>query len=67
MLVDVQGVMYADGSPPSVQATQPLSPPAQIAAGGSGSWFIDMENTGAGYHNGPANFTFTMDNIQQTG
>ena len=67
VMVDVQGVMYDDGSPPSVQATQPLSPPAQIPPGGSGSWYIDMENTGAGYHNGPANFTFTMDNVQQTG
>jgi hypothetical protein len=65
-LVDVQGVMYDDGSS-SVQDIQPLSPPAQISASGSGSWFIDMENTGAGYHNGPAKFTFTMDNIRQTG
>jgi hypothetical protein len=66
VLVDVQGVMYDDGSS-NVQATQPLSPPAQVSAGGSGSWFIDMENTGAGYHNGPAHFTFTMANAQQTG
>jgi len=66
VLVDVQGVMYDDGSG-SVQFTQPLSPPAQISAGGSGSWYINMEDSGAGYHNGPANFTFTMDNVQQTG
>ena len=65
--VDVQGVMYDDGNPASVQAAQPLSPPAVLPPGGSASYYIDMENTGLGYHDGPANFTFTMDNIQQTG
>ena len=71
VLVTVEGVMYDDGSG-NEQTNQALTPSATITAGGSGNWFIDMEHSDSTlgvttYHNGPAHFTFTMENVQQTG
>ena len=66
VLVTVDGAMYDDGSG-NEQTNQALTPSPVIPAGGSGNWYIDMENSGSGYHNGPAHFTFTMENVQQTG
>ena len=65
VMMSVDGAMYDDGSG-NEQTSESLAPPAIINAGGSGSWYIDMEESD-GYHNGPANFTFKMENIQQTG
>ena len=66
VLVTVEGAMYDDGSG-NEQTNQALNPSATITAGGSGNWYIDMEDSGSGYHNGPAHFTFAMENVQQTG
>jgi hypothetical protein len=63
--VSLVGTMYDDNSPPNFQ-TQYALPPFNVPMGGSWSGYTNMENAN-GYHNGPANFTFSVNNNQQTG
>ncbi len=63
--VSLVGTMYDDNSPPNFQ-TQYALPPFNVPMGGSWSGWTNMENAD-GYHNGPANFTFSVANNQQTG
>jgi hypothetical protein len=63
--VKLTGTMKDDGSG-SVQDTYS---PAQftVARDGNHGGSISMEHDGGGYHNGPANLTFHIANVQQTG
>lgn len=63
--VTLMGTMYDDNNPPNFQ-TQYTLPPFNVPMGGSWSGYTNMENAN-GYHNGPAIFTFTVTNNQQTG
>jgi hypothetical protein len=62
--VTLVGTMYDDGSG-NVQ-TQYTVGPFNVAMGGTWSGLINLEHTN-GYHNGPARFTFSVTNNQQTG
>jgi Carboxypeptidase regulatory-like domain len=62
--VTLVGTMYDDSSG-GVQDQYSLAP-FNISMGGSWSGYTNMENAN-GYHNGPAVFTFTVANNQQTG
>jgi PKD domain len=63
--VTLTGTMYDDNNPPNFQ-TQYTLPPFNVPMGGTWSGWTNMENSN-GYHNGPANFTFSVTNNQQTG
>jgi hypothetical protein len=63
--VTLVGTMYDDNNPPNFQ-TQYTLPPFNVSMGGSWSGYTKMENAN-GYHNGPATFTFSVTNNQQTG
>lgn len=63
--VTLTGTMYDDNNPPNFQ-TQYSLPPFNVPMGGSWSGWTNMENAN-GYHNGPAYFTFSVTNNQQTG
>lgn len=63
--VSLVGTMYDDNNPPNFQ-TQYALPPFNVPMGGSWSGWTNMENAN-GYHNGPAMFTFSVTNNQQTG
>jgi hypothetical protein len=63
--VSLTGTMYDDNNPPNFQ-TQYSLPPFNVPMGGTWSGYTNMENSN-GYHNGPANFTFSVTNNQQTG
>ncbi len=68
--VTLTGTMYDDNNPPNFQ-TQYTLPPFNVPMGGTWSGWTNMENSN-GYHNGPANFTFSVVNNhvvnnQQTG
>jgi hypothetical protein len=63
--VTLTGTMYDDSNPPNFQ-TQYTLPPFNVPMGGTWSGWTNMENSN-GYHNGPANFTFSVTNNQQTG
>lgn len=63
--VTLTGTMYDDNNPPNFQ-TQYTLPPFNVPMGGTWSGWTNMENAN-GYHNGPANFTFSVTNNQQTG
>jgi hypothetical protein len=63
--VSLTGIMYDDGSG-DVQTSYSL-PPFNVPIGGSWSGWTNMEHSGFGYHNGPAIFTFSVGNNQQTG
>ena len=41
--------------------------PFNLAVGGTYSGWIEVEHSGAGYHNGPAYMTLAVTNNQQTG
>lgn len=63
--VTLTGTMYDDNTPPNFQ-TQYTLPPFNVPMGGTWSGWTNMENSN-GYHNGPAIFTFSVTNNQQTG
>lgn len=63
--VTVTGVMYDDGSN-NVQDQYTVGP-FNVPLGTTWSGWMDMENSGTGYHNGNAHFTFSVANNQQTG
>ena len=63
--VSVAGTMVDDGSG-TVQAQYTLGP-INVPVGGSWSGSMWIEQSGSGYHNGPATLTFTLQNVQQTG
>ncbi len=62
--VTIVGTMYDDSSQ-DVQ-TQYTVGPFNVPMGGSGTAWMTLEHSN-GYHNGPANFTFSVTNNQQTG
>jgi hypothetical protein len=63
--VVVTSTMYDDSG--NLQAQYTIPDPINVPTGGSWSGSMKLENDGGGYHNGPANFTFQMSNVQQTG
>ena len=61
--VTLTETMYNDGSS---NAGTVIRPPFNVPAGGNRSGSMTMEYSD-GYHNGPAVFTFSVTNNQQTG
>jgi len=60
----IAGVMYDDGSS-DIQDQYTIGP-LNIGVGGTYTGWMGMEHSGFGYRNGPATFTFTAKNNQQT-
>jgi hypothetical protein len=61
----ITGTMYDDNS--GSEQDQYTIGPFTIPMSGWQSGGMNMEQSGGGYHNGPANFTFVATNNQQTG
>jgi hypothetical protein len=62
--VTLVGTMYNAGS--SDVAAQYTVGPFNVPMGGTWTGWMNLEHSDAGYHNGPANFTFSVTNNQQT-